>query len=302
MLAAHPEKLTMRIITLALLLAATSLSSSGVLAADVANRPTLTLDGAKAVASVAIRYAREHQAPGAAVAIVDSGGTLLYVERLDETFQNAANISIGKARTAVLFGKPTRVFEDLVNKGRFTMLALPEIAAFTPLMGGVPIEFDGHVIGAIGVSGASSAAQDDEIATAAAAEFLKNQLHRTSQVTVIPRATVEAGFATDATLVNDADFRVNASHRAGPGEAEVHAKDTDIFYVLRGRAELIVGGKVSDPRSLSAEEIRGSKIEGGEVRTIAQGDVITIPRGIPHWFKQVSTPFTYYVIKSTHNG
>ena len=70
--------------------------------------------------------------------MVDSGGTLLYVERLDETFQNAANISIGKARTAVLFGKPTRVFEDLVNKGRYTMLALPEIAAFTPLMGGVP--------------------------------------------------------------------------------------------------------------------------------------------------------------------
>jgi len=59
-------------------------------AADVANRPTLTLDGAKAVASFAIHYAREHQAPGAAIAMVDSGGTLLYVERLDETFQNAA--------------------------------------------------------------------------------------------------------------------------------------------------------------------------------------------------------------------
>jgi len=62
----------------------------------VANRPTLTLDGAKAVATFAIHYAREHQAPGSAVAMVDSGGTLLYVERLDETFQNAANISIGK--------------------------------------------------------------------------------------------------------------------------------------------------------------------------------------------------------------
>src|SRR5258706_1494753 len=195
----------LRIITL-LLLAAMTLSSTGVQAADVANRPTLTLDGAKAVASVAIRYAREHQVPGAAVAIVDSGGTLVYVERLDETFQKAANISIGQARTAVLFGKPTRVFEDLVNKGRYTMLALPEIAAFTPLMGGVPIELDGHVIGAIGVSGASSAAQDDEIASAAAAEFAKNQPHRTAQITVIPRATGEAGFATDATLLSDAGF------------------------------------------------------------------------------------------------
>ncbi len=291
-----------RTIALSLLVCATSLSTISARAADVANRPTLTLDGAKAVATFAIHYAREHQAPGAAVAMVDSGGTLLYVERLDETFQNAANISIGKARTAVLFGKPTRVFEDLVNKGRYTMLALPEIAAFTPLMGGVPIELDGHVIGAIGVSGASSAVQDDEIASAAAAEFAKNQPHRTAQVTVIPRATVEAGFATDATLLSDTEFRVNASHRTGPGEAEVHVTDTDIFYVLRGRAELIVGGKVSDPHALSADEIRGSKIEGGEAHTIGQGDVVTIPRGVPHWFKQVSTPFTYYVIKSTHNG
>jgi glc operon protein GlcG len=292
----------LRSITLSLLVAATSLSSAGSRAADVANRPTLTLDGAKALASFAIHYAREHLAPGAAIAMVDSGGTLLYVERLDETFQNAANISIGKARTAVLFGKPTRVFEDLVNKGRYTMLALPEIAAFTPLMGGVPIEIDGHVIGAIGVSGASSAAQDDEIASAAAAEFTKNQLHRAAQVTVIPRATVEAGFATDATLLSDVDFRVNASHRAGPGEAEVHINDTDILYVLKGRAQLIVGGEVIDPRVLSEGEIRGPKIAGGEERTIAQGDVVTIPRGIAHWFKQVSTPFTYYVIKSTHHG
>ena len=292
----------LRTIAVSFLVSAASFSGASARAAEVANRPTLTLEGAKAVANVAVQYAREHQAPGAAIAMVDSGGTLLYVERLDETFQNAANISIGKARTAVLFGKPTRVFEDLVNKGRYTMLALPEIAAFTPLMGGVPIELDGHVIGAIGVSGASSAAQDDEIASAAAAEFAKNQSHHTAQVTVVPRATVEAGFATDATLLSDTDFRVNASHRTGPGEAEVHVNDTDIFYVLKGRAELIVGGTVSDSHLVSSTEIRGSKIEGGEVKNIAQGDVVTIPRGVPHWFKQVSTPFTYYVIKSTHNG
>ena len=292
----------LRTIAVSLLVSAASLSGASARAAEVANRPTLTLEGAKVVANFAVQYAREHQAPGAAIAMVDSGGTLLYVERLDETFQNAANISIGKARTAVLFGKPTRVFEDLVNKGRYTMLALPEIAAFTPLMGGVPLELDGHVIGAIGVSGASSAAQDDEIASAAAAEFAKNQSHHTAQVTVVPRATVEAGFATDATLLSDTDFRVNASHRTGPGEAEVHVNDTDIFYVLKGRAELIVGGTVSDSHVVSSTEIRGSKIEGGKVKNIAQGDVVTVPRGVPHWFKQVSTPFTYYVIKSTHNG
>lgn len=268
-------------------------------ASDIASRSTLTSDGAKSIASAAIRYAHEHGAPGAAIAIVDSGGILLYVERLDGTFQNAANISIGKARTAVLFGKPTRVFEELVNKGRYTMLALPDVAPFTPLMGGVPIEIDGQVAGAVGVSGAASAAQDDEIASAAAAEFVKQHEQRVAEVTVVPRATVDAGFAKDARLLTGEGFRVEASHRMGPGEAEIHLRDTDIFYVLKGSADLIVGGKVSDPHPLSEGEIRGPGIEGGEPRSIASGDVMVIPRGVPHWFKRVSTPFTYYVVKST---
>jgi uncharacterized protein GlcG (DUF336 family)/quercetin dioxygenase-like cupin family protein len=268
-------------------------------AAEVANRPTLTLDGAKAIASLALDYAHEHMAPGAAIAIVDSGGIVLYVERVDGTFQNAANISIGKARTAVLFGKPTRVFEDLVNKGRYTMLALPEIAPFTPLMGGVPIEVDGQVAGAIGVSGAASAAQDDEIASAAAAAFMKQRTQLATQVSVIPRATVDAGFAKDVTLLSGEGFRVNASRRNGPGQGEVHQHDTDIFYVLSGSADLIVGGTLTEPHAVSAGEMRGPAIEGGEVRAIARGDVVVIPRGVPHWFKRVTTPFTYYVVKST---
>ena len=282
---------------LLVILTALSLIAHG---ADVASRPTLTLDGAKRIAGFAIQYAHEHGAPGAAIALVDSGGILIYVERLDGTFQNAANISIGKARTAVLFGKPTRVFEDIVNRGRYSMLALPEIAAFTPLMGGVPIDIDGQVAGAIGVSGASSAAQDDEIASAAAAEFAKAHAHSAANVTVVPRAIVEAGFAKDATLVSDERYRVSASHREGPGQAEVHLVDTDIFYVLKGSAELVVGGSVSNPEQLTPVEIRGSAIVGGEPHAIARGDVITIPNGVPHWFKKVEAPFTYYVVKSTH--
>lgn len=268
-------------------------------AGEITTRPTLTLDGARSLADSALRYAQEHGAPGAAIAIVDAGGTLLYVERVDGTFQNAANISIGKARTAVLFGKPTRVFEDLVNKGRYTMLALPEIAPFTPLMGGVPVEVDGQVAGAIGVSGAASAAQDDEIASAAAAEFIKNRQPLAADVTIVPRATVDAGFAKDATLLCGPGFRVEASHRIGAGEAEVHLHDTDIFYVLKGSADLIVGGKVSEPHQLAEGEIRGAAIEGGEPRVVASGDVVVIPRGVPHWFKHVTTPFSYYVVKSS---
>lgn len=266
-------------------------------AADFVERPTLTIDGAKTVASAAIRYAHERAAPGAAVAIVDAGGVLLYAERIDGTFQNAASISIGKARTAVLFGKPTRVFEDLVNKGRYAMLALPETASFTPLMGGVPIELDGQVAGAIGVSGAANAAQDDEIATVAAADFAKAHTPDGAGVTVVPRATVDAGFGNDATLLRGEDFRVEASHRSGPGEAEIHRHDTDIFYVLKGSADLVVGGTVAGEHPIAEGELRGAGIEGGESRHIAAGDVIVIPRGVPHWFRKVSAPFTYYVVK-----
>jgi uncharacterized protein GlcG (DUF336 family) len=147
-------------------------------AADIGSAPTLTLSGAKSLLAAAVRYAESHQAPGGAITIVDATGSVIVLERLDGTFSNASPVSIGKARTAALFAKPTRDFEDAVNQGRYTMLAVAEIAAFTPLRGGVPIQIDGHVVGAIGVSGAASAAQDDEIASAAVAAFLQSQAHK----------------------------------------------------------------------------------------------------------------------------
>jgi len=271
------------------------------LAADVADQSVLTLDGAKKVAAAAVEYAHSHQAPGGAIAIVDTAGQVIYLERLDGTFPAAPGISIGKARTAVMFRKPTRVFEDLVNKGRVTMTTLPDVTPFTPLQGGVPIEANGRVVGAIGVSGAASAQQDDEIATAGAESFAKSHA-ATAAVIHVPRRDVEQGFKRDANLVSEAGFRVNASRRDGPGEAEVHLIDTDIFYVLEGSATFVTGGEVVDPRQLSAEEIRGSAIAHGDERRLAKGDVITIPRGVPHWFKRVETPFTYYVVKSTARG
>jgi len=289
----------MRLLTSSLCALVAALSGVGAYASDLVSRPTLTLEGAKSLAATAIHYGHEHGAPGAAVAIVDAGGTVIYVERIDGTFQNAANISIGKARTAVLFGKPTRVFEDLVNKGRYTMLALPEIAPFTPLMGGVPVEIDGQVAGAIGVSGAASAAQDDEIASAAAAQFVKEHAQPPASVTVVPRSTVDAGFEHDTKIVTGEGFRVEASHRTGPGVAELHQQDTDIFYILEGNADLVVGGTVKEPQTIAPGEVRGTAIEGGESRTIGRGDVIVIPRGTPHWFKRVGTPFKYYVVKSS---
>jgi glc operon protein GlcG len=133
----------------------------------VSARSRLTLEGAKKVGEMATAFARQNGA-GPSIAVVDDGGYLLYFARSEESFAAGANVSIGKARTAAIFKKPTRDFEEIVNKGRFTMTALPD---FTPLQGGVPIVHEGQVIGAIGVSGAKSAQQDDEIAKAGAAVF-----------------------------------------------------------------------------------------------------------------------------------
>jgi glc operon protein GlcG len=131
--------------------------------AQTADKKALTLEAAKKVIAAAVAEAKNKNAPGGAIAVVDDGGNLIAVERLDNTFAAGTNISIGKARTAALFKRPTKFFEDVINKGRTAMTALPD---FTPLQGGVPIMIDGQVVGAVGVSGAASAQQDEELAVA----------------------------------------------------------------------------------------------------------------------------------------
>ncbi len=138
---------------------------AGTSTAQVMDKKTLTLDGAKKVIAAAVAEAKSKNAPGAAIAVVDDGGNLVAVERLDNTFAAGANISIGKARTAALFKHPTKFFEDVINKGRTAMTTLND---FTPLQGGIPIVVDGQIIGAVGVSGAASAQQDEELAIAGA--------------------------------------------------------------------------------------------------------------------------------------
>ncbi len=133
----------------------------------VTTKHVLTLEGAKKAGDAAAAYAGQNGA-APSIAVVDEGGALLYFVRPEQSFAAGANVSIGKARTSAIFKKPTKDFEDTINKGRFTMTAL---ADFTPLQGGVPIIHEDHVIGAIGVSGAKSAAQDEEVAKAGAAVF-----------------------------------------------------------------------------------------------------------------------------------
>src|SRR6266446_8429844 len=135
---------------------------------QIIEKKSLDLSGAKQAIAAAVDYAKKNNAPGGVIAVVDEGGNLMALERLDGTFAMGATISIGKARTAVLFKKPTRFFEELINKGRTAMTA---VDGFTPLIGGIPIIVDGEVVGGIGVSGSASANQDEELALAGAAAF-----------------------------------------------------------------------------------------------------------------------------------
>jgi glc operon protein GlcG len=118
-----------------------------------------------------------------------------------------------------------------------------------------------------------------------------------SRVTYLGSAQVKAAFAKGVPMVEVGDYKIHASRREGPGMAEVHTRDTDIAYVLQGSATLVTGGTPSDLKPTAAEELRGSGIVGGEARKLEPGDVVIIPNGIPHWFKEVSIPFLYYVVK-----
>jgi glc operon protein GlcG len=80
--------------------------------------------------------------------------------------------------------------------------------------------------------------------------------------------------------------------------AEIHTKDADIVYVLEGTATIVTGGTAVDTKAIAKDEIRGARIDGGESRELAKGDVLIIPAGVPHWFKEVSNPFVYYVVKA----
>ena len=141
-------------------------------AEGIAAKYVLTLDGARKVGEAAMAFAKVNEA-APSIAVVDEGGHLLYFVRSEQSFAAGANVSIGKAHTSAIFKKATKDFEDVINKGRFTMTALPD---FTPLQGGVPILHEGQIVGAIGVSGAKSAQQDEEIAKAGAAAIEEKRI------------------------------------------------------------------------------------------------------------------------------
>jgi uncharacterized protein GlcG (DUF336 family) len=131
--------------------------------------PPIGLENAKKIAALALAEAKKNNWY-MAVAVVDPSGTLVYYEKMDNTQTGSATVAIEKARTAAMFKRPTKVFEDAVAGGGAGLRAL-RVPGVIPVEGGLPLVIDDKIVGAVGVSGDSS--DHDGICAKAAAEALK---------------------------------------------------------------------------------------------------------------------------------
>jgi uncharacterized protein GlcG (DUF336 family) len=153
--------MSMKVRTVFLVSMGVSMLIAGAALAEPLQKKMISLEDARKAVTAAAAEAKKNKWT-MAIAVVDDGGQLVYFERLDETQIGSADIAIGKARTAVMFKRPTKALEDALNGGQ------PAIATFPntlPKEGGIPLYADGKVIGGIGVSGAKSA-EDAQVAKA----------------------------------------------------------------------------------------------------------------------------------------
>jgi mannose-6-phosphate isomerase-like protein (cupin superfamily) len=118
-----------------------------------------------------------------------------------------------------------------------------------------------------------------------------------SAVSYVGHAKVAAALARGGTLVTASDLVVLGSHRTGPGQVELHEKETDVFYVMDGDATFVTGGSMVTGKVTSPGQVRSSDMRGGQIHHLSKGDVIVIPAGTPHWFKEVPQAISYYVVK-----
>ena len=119
----------------------------------------------------------------------------------------------------------------------------------------------------------------------------------TSSVTYVDHDKVAAAIANGGQLASGSDFAVSMAKRTSAGQVEIHDKETDTFYVLDGEATFVTGGMMIGGRVSRPNQQLGTDIQGGQTHHLTKGDVITIPAGTPHWFKEVTKPITYYMVK-----
>jgi glc operon protein GlcG len=253
--------------------------------------PALTREGAQRVAeTVGAAAAARGVAP--VVSVVDAGGALLYLLRPDAAQVASVAVTTDKARTAAIYRRPSKDFEEQAANGRPSALHL---AGAVPLQGGMPILHDGQVVGAVGVSGASSADEDQELAVLGAKAAAASD--GGVEATYFSAAEVAARFQTGGLLLDTPGYKVDAGRRTEPGEVEYHERVVDVMHVAEGHATVVTGGDMVDPRTVAPGEVRARAVEGGSSHELAAGDVLVVPAGVPHQFVAVSDPFLYFVVK-----
>jgi mannose-6-phosphate isomerase-like protein (cupin superfamily) len=117
-------------------------------------------------------------------------------------------------------------------------------------------------------------------------------------VVYVPADKVAAALKDGTRIAAGSDFTALGAKRTGPGQVEVHEKETDTFYVIDGEATFVTGGKMIGGKISRPNQWLGTSIEGGETHHLKKGDFIEIPAGMPHWFKEVPSSITYYVVKA----
>ena len=120
----------------------------------------------------------------------------------------------------------------------------------------------------------------------------------TDQVTYVDAARVAEAFAKGGALGTGSDHVASVLRRVKPGQVEIHTKETDIFYIVDGTATFVTGGTMVGGKETRPNQMLGTDIQGGQTHQLKKGDFISIPAGIPHWFKDVPTSgVTYYMVK-----
>jgi glc operon protein GlcG len=256
--------------------------------------PALGWAAAKlAVDAVAAEATSREVAP--VVAAVDAGGELIYLWRPDGAQVASVGVATDKARTAALFRRPSRDFEQQAARGRPSALHL---AGAVPLQGGMPIVVAGTVVGAVGVSGASSADEDQELSEIGQTIAQKAASGATTAEAIyLSAAAMEQAFEHGGLVVDTPTYKVDAGRRTAPGPVEYHAAVVDVMRVVDGKATVVTGGAMRGAKDVAPGEIRAETIEAGTTHDLTEGDVLVVPNGVPHQFTDVSDPFLYFVTK-----
>ncbi|HYZ29734.1 MAG TPA: heme-binding protein [Thermoleophilaceae bacterium] len=233
----------------------------------------LTFEGAR-IAGEAVARECEARAVAPVAAIVDTNGELIYVYRPDKAQVASVGVAADKARTAAIYRRESRDFEEQVAGGRRPSAL--HLARAVPLQGGIPIVIDGEVVGAVGVSGATSADEDRELAQIGVAAAEAAATTRNGHASYFPGAAVRQKFETGGLLLEKPHYKIDAGRRTGPGDVEIHDREVDVMHVLQGSATVVAGE---------------------ETHKLGEGDVLEIPAGVPHQFTDATDPFLYFVVK-----